>query len=174
MNNAVVIKGTTYGFSVYIDEQADFAMICDEVRNKFRESAKFFGNAKMAISFDGKKLFENISIDVRKKERVFIMGANGCGKSTLISILAGVQRADDGSFICDGADLFHAKEKRRELGGYVPQGTPLLYELTALDNLKLWYDKKALSDSLENGMLKKLGIDEFLKIPVCKMSGGMK
>lgn len=56
MNNAVVIKGTTYGFSVYIDEQADFAVILEEIEEKFKESAKFFGNAKMAISFDGKQL----------------------------------------------------------------------------------------------------------------------
>lgn len=56
MSNAVVIKGTTYGFSVFIDEQADFAAICTELGEKFRESAKFFGDAKMAISFDGKQL----------------------------------------------------------------------------------------------------------------------
>ena len=71
MNHAVVIKGTTYGFSVYIDEQADFAMICDEVRNKFRESAKFFGNAKMAISFDGKKLS-----DAQQRELLDIIAEN--------------------------------------------------------------------------------------------------
>ena len=45
MSNAVVIKGTTYGFSVYVDEQADFATICEQVKEKFKESAKFFGNA---------------------------------------------------------------------------------------------------------------------------------
>lgn len=56
MSNAVVIKGTTYGFSVYMDEQADFATISEQVKEKFKESAKFFGNAKMAISFEGKKL----------------------------------------------------------------------------------------------------------------------
>lgn len=56
MGNAVVIKGTTYGFSVYIDEQADFATIATEVKEKFKESAKFFGNAKMAIAFEGKRL----------------------------------------------------------------------------------------------------------------------
>ena len=71
MNHAVVIKGTTYGFSVYIDEQADFATICDEVRNKFRESAKFFGNAKMAISFDGKKLS-----DAQQRELLDIIAEN--------------------------------------------------------------------------------------------------
>ena len=56
MSNAVVIKGTTYGFSVYIDEQAEFQTVIEEVKEKFKESAKFFGNAKMAISFEGKRL----------------------------------------------------------------------------------------------------------------------
>lgn len=56
MSNAVVIKGTTYGFSVYVDEQADFATVCEQVKEKFKESAKFFGAAKMAISFEGKQL----------------------------------------------------------------------------------------------------------------------
>ncbi|MCH5272154.1 MAG: septum site-determining protein MinC [Lachnospiraceae bacterium] len=56
MSNAVVIKGTTYGFSVFIDEQADFTVICKELGEKFRESSKFFGDAKMAISFDGRPL----------------------------------------------------------------------------------------------------------------------
>ncbi len=56
MNNAVVIKGTTYGFSVFIDEQAEFSLVAEEVKEKFKESAKFFGSAKMAISFEGKRL----------------------------------------------------------------------------------------------------------------------
>ena len=56
MSNAVVIKGTTYGFSVFIDEQAEFSVISAEMQEKFKESAKFFGNAKMAISFEGKHL----------------------------------------------------------------------------------------------------------------------
>lgn len=58
MSNAVVIKGTTYGFSVYIDEEATFSVICEELAEKFKESAKFFGAAKMAISFSGKRLTE--------------------------------------------------------------------------------------------------------------------
>ena len=56
MSNAVVIKGTTYGFSVYVNEQAEFATVCEQVKEKFKESAKFFGAAKMAIAFEGKPL----------------------------------------------------------------------------------------------------------------------
>ena len=44
---------------------------------------------KLAMSFPGKKLFENLSFEVKKKERIFIVGANGTGKSTLLKILLG-------------------------------------------------------------------------------------
>ncbi|MGN0657926.1 MAG: ABC-F family ATP-binding cassette domain-containing protein [Ruminiclostridium sp.] len=37
--------------------------------------------------FEGEKLFENVSFEVRKNERVFLLGANGCGKTTLFKIL---------------------------------------------------------------------------------------
>lgn len=71
MSNAVVIKGTTYGFSVYMDEQTDFATICELVGEKFKESAKFFGAAKMAISFEGKHL-----TDEEQRELLDIIAAN--------------------------------------------------------------------------------------------------
>ena len=58
--------------------------------------------------------------------------------------------------------------------GYVPQGTPLMEELTARDNLSLWYDKKTMKAELQNGVLSMLGISEFLNTTVSKMSGGMK
>ncbi len=103
-----------------------------------------------------------------------LLGANGCGKSTLLSILAGVQERDAGQFFFDGEDLFHNRRKRAALVGYVPQGTPLIEELTAWDNLLLWYDRKELKRELKDGVLKMLGIDGFLKTTVRKMSGGMK
>ena len=105
---------------------------------------------------------------------VGMVGSNGCGKSTLLGILAGVIPADGGSFLWRGEDLLRAPEKRREAVGYVPQGTPLMEELSALDNLRLWYDRDTLEQDLEHGMLKTLGIPEFLRVRVSRMSGGMK
>ena len=103
-----------------------------------------------------------------------ILGSNGSGKSTLLSILAGVLQPDGGQFLCDGKDLLTDHKRRSHLVGYVPQGTPLMEELTAWDNLLLWYTKEQLRQELETGVLKLLGIGEFLKVPVSKMSGGMK
>lgn len=103
-----------------------------------------------------------------------ILGSNGSGKSTLLSILAGIQNCDNGSFLCDGAELLNNSRKRSQVVGYVPQGTPLIEELSAKDNLLLWYSRAELKKELENGVLALLGIGDFLSVTVSKMSGGMK
>ena len=48
--------------------------------------------------FDGVPLFENVNFEVKKNDRIFIMGANGCGKTTLLKILLGRTRADSGRY----------------------------------------------------------------------------
>lgn len=121
-----------------------------------------------------KAVLTDINLDVQEGSCVGILGGNGSGKSTLLSILAGVQKADNGSFLWGGADLFKNEKIREEILGYVPQGNPLMEELTAWDNLRLWYEKDELKEELDGGVLDMLGIPDFLKVPVRKMSGGMK
>lgn len=50
----------------------------------------------LSKSFGEKKLFSNVSLDIKRKERVFILGANGCGKTTLFKILMHKLNADTG------------------------------------------------------------------------------
>jgi ABC-2 type transport system ATP-binding protein len=121
-----------------------------------------------------KQVLKDVSLHTQSGRCIGILGANGSGKSTFLSILAGVLRRDGGSFTVDGQELFSDNRLRADYVGYVPQGTPLLEELTAWDNLRLWYDKQTLQQELEHGVLGTLGIGDFLKVPVKKMSGGMK
>ena len=124
--------------------------------------------------FKRKQVLQDINLTATAGTCIGILGVNGCGKSTMLSILAGVQQADGGEFLCYGVDLLKNATERTHLVGYVPQGTPLIEELSAKDNLLLWYDRENMNTQLQDGVLKLLGIDEFLKVPVCKMSGGMK
>jgi septum site-determining protein MinC len=55
-HNSVIIKGNKYGIVVVLDADMDFEELKVKIAEKFRESAKFFENAQMAISFEGKKL----------------------------------------------------------------------------------------------------------------------
>ncbi len=125
-------------------------------------------------SYGKKKVLTGTSFKVKEGECIGILGANGCGKSTLLSVLAGIQSPENGEFFYNGMDLFKYPKQRRQIVGFVPQGTPLLEELTAKDNLSLWYNKEKLKTECENGVIKMLGVDEFLNVTVSKMSGGMK
>lgn len=127
-------------------------------------------------NFKKKTVLQDVTCSAVPGDCIGILGENGCGKSTLLSILAGIQKADGGSFLFQEQDLLKSPKLRSQLIGYVPQGTPLLQELTALDNLKLWYElsNQNLAYDLEHGVPALLGIPEFLHTPVYKMSGGMK
>ena len=57
-----------------------------------------FHAEKLALSFDGKRLFRNVTIDIKKGERVFLIGGNGCGKTSLFKILTGQYQPDSGEF----------------------------------------------------------------------------
>ncbi len=124
--------------------------------------------------YGSKQVLNGINLSASSGKCIGILGGNGCGKSTLLSILAGIQSCDKGEFLFDGKDLFKYLSERSRLIGYVPQGTPLIEELTAYDNLTLWYDKATMKKELNSGFLKMLGINDFLKTTVSKMSGGMK
>ncbi|MBQ2696804.1 MAG: ABC transporter ATP-binding protein [Clostridia bacterium] len=121
-----------------------------------------------------KVILETVSFEAESGQCIGLLGSNGSGKSTLLSILAGIIKADNGKFLYDGTDLLQNNKLRSELVGYVPQSAPLLEELNAKDNLKLWYSPEDMEQELSSGVLGMLGIPEFIKTPVYKMSGGMK
>ncbi|MHB8130858.1 MAG: septum site-determining protein MinC [Mobilitalea sp.] len=56
MNNSVIIKGNKYGIIVVLSSDVPFEELKLLIAEKFKESSKFFENAKMAISFEGRKL----------------------------------------------------------------------------------------------------------------------
>lgn len=125
-------------------------------------------------AYQGKTVLKEATFSAQAGNCVGIVGSNGSGKSTLLSILAGVRRADGGSFFCGGADLLGRPGMIPKVLGYVPQGEPLMEELTAWDNLRMFCGKEAIKKSLSHGALKMLGVDEFVRMPVHRMSGGMK
>ena len=121
-----------------------------------------------------KEVLNGISFEASKGQCIGIMGGNGSGKSTLLSILAGVIKPDSGRVTTGRIGSDDICKIKIPCVGFVPQGTPLIEELTAYDNLRLWYNKSDMEISLKRGVLKTLGISGFLNVAVHKMSGGMK
>ena len=105
-----------------------------------------------------KEVLRGTSFRVAAGSCLGILGANGSGKSTLLKILAGVLRPKAGRFLWQGEDLLRNPRLRASQVAYVPQGTPLIEELSARDNLRLWYEPEALARSLDGGVLRQLGL----------------
>ena len=116
----------------------------------------------IAKSFGDKRLFKNVSLHIRKGERVFVLGGNGCGKTTLFRILTAKLPQDRGEFEY-GANV---------MPGYFDQMQQNLdLDKTAIDevwdsfpNLSQTEVRSALASFLFKG-------DEVFK-PLAKMSGG--
>lgn len=116
----------------------------------------------LAKSFDDKQLFENVDIHIRKGERVFIIGGNGCGKTTLFRILTGKTPMDSGEYDY-GANV--------EIGYFDQMQQNLDLSKTALD--EVWdtfpnMTQTEVRSSLASFLFKG---DEVFK-PLSKMSGG--
>ena len=95
------------------------------------------------------------------------LGANGCGKTTLLSILAGARKGKKGSILVDGKPFLRIIPV-----AYVPQENPLVEELSVRDNHK--GDRKKMEKDLADGPAAILGISQMLKKTAGQLSGGMK
>lgn len=107
------------------------------VKIKFRQSIQS-GNEVLRIaglgkSFGEKKLFENIDLLIRRGERVFVIGRNGCGKSTFMKMLVGEIEATEG-IIEAGYNV--------EIGYFDQQNQNLTESNTVLDELWNAYPEK--------------------------------
>lgn len=56
MHQTVIIKGNNYGLSVFLDPDIPMEKLLEDIKSKFRDSAKFFRGAKMAVTFEGRTL----------------------------------------------------------------------------------------------------------------------
>lgn len=56
LDNSVIIKGSNSGITVFLDNEMAFEDLLESVSEKFKSASKFFNNANMAISFDGRLL----------------------------------------------------------------------------------------------------------------------
>lgn len=123
-----------------------------------------------------REILKGLDLSVAPGSCAGIIGGNGCGKTTLLSILAGTSKANKGRVCLDNKTLRRNSKAYGEAVAYVPQENPLIGELTVRDNLLLWYkgDKKAMTEDLETGAGALLGVKPMLTRTVDKLSGGMK
>lgn len=135
----------------------------------------------LSRSFNGRVALHSTSLKLRDGEYVAIVGESGVGKSTLLNLIAGLDRADQGSVVLDGENLAGLDEAaltrwRRNKLGFVFQAFHILPHLTLLQNvvLPLWLqgDSGAAADNTAQQMLDAVGLGERAASWPHELSGG--
>lgn len=121
--------------------------------------------------YKGKTVLDGVSFSVNKGESVAIVGRNGCGKTTLLKILAGALKPDSGEIRYFGENPLKGSKVFRKYCGYVSQESPLYKELTVKDHLKFWGVDKCPNYKY---ILDRFELNDIMKVRVDKLSGGMK
>lgn len=83
----------------------------------------------------GRPAVQNLSLTLSPGQVLGLLGVNGAGKSTTLSMIAGALRPDSGVIKLNGADFLEHPELARQLIGWLPERAPLWPELTVSEHL---------------------------------------
>ena len=129
----------------------------------------------------GRNVLTGIDFDLAAGEYVAIRGESGVGKSTLLNLIAGLDRADEGTVQFEGADLGALDDDartalRRRAMGFVFQAFHLLPHLTVLQNtalpLRIAGADRRTAEARARALLDDLGVGALADRPPRAISGG--
>ena len=132
--------------------------------------------ANVSCSRKGKRILEDVTLDVESGTVMGLLGPNGAGKTTLIRLVAGLARPDAGTIHVCGEDAAKRSVRFRRLIGLVPQENTLESELTVGESLLAYARLYGINDAKEvvHQTAERYHLSDFLDKRPEEISGGMK
>lgn len=125
------------------------------------------------------EILRGIDLDIRRGESVAVLGASGSGKSSLMAVLAGLERASTGAVMIGGADFGALNEDdlaraRRGHVGIILQAFHLLPTMTALENVAVPLELAGNADAFDRAAreLAAVGLGHRMDHYPAQLSGG--
>jgi len=129
-------------------------------------------------SYRGRKVVDDISLEIRQGEVVGLLGPNGAGKTTTFYILVGLARPDYGRVLLDGEDITDLPMYLRARSGisYLPQEPSVFRKLTVESNLLAVLETLELTPEQRRGrveeLLSQMGLEGVRYSQAYVLSGG--
>lgn len=128
-------------------------------------------------SFDGEKILKNISLDIGRGEFITLLGSSGCGKTTTIRIIAGLETPDSGKVVLNGKDITALAPEKRDVNT-VFQNYALFPHMNVEKNIGYGLRLKKMSQNeIKNEVKNALSLvqlEGFEKRNPSQLSGGQK
>ena len=128
-------------------------------------------------SFNGKTILKNISLDIYEGEFITFLGPSGCGKITLLRIISGLERTDEGKVFIEGEDVTNEIPAKRKVNT-IFQNFALFPHMSVLDNIKfgLKMNKVDEEDAKERirKAIKLVQLEGFENRYPAQLSGGQQ
>ena len=124
------------------------------------------------------KVLKGINLEIYKNEFVVVLGESGCGKSTMMNIVGGMDFLTDGTLTIEGKDFSHPTDAeltkyRREYIGFIFQAYNLMPNLTALENVQ--FIAELVKDPMDAAeAIDKVGLSARANNYPGQMSGGQQ
>jgi len=129
-------------------------------------------------SYDGKKnIIDNINLEIKDKEFIVLVGSSGCGKSTILRLISGLEEITKGEILIDGKVVNNIHPKDRDIA-FVFQSYALYPHMSVYDNIAFGlkmrkYDKKTIDEKVRE-VAKSLNLEELLDRKPRQLSGGQR
>lgn len=124
------------------------------------------------------RVLKGINLDIYENEFVVVLGESGCGKSTMMNIIGGMDFLTEGTLAVGGQDFSHPSDEqltrfRREFCGFIFQSYNLMPNLTAVENVRFIAEiAKDPMDPME--ALRRVGMEEKAGNFPAMLSGGQQ
>ncbi|MBQ7700249.1 MAG: ATP-binding cassette domain-containing protein [Clostridia bacterium] len=124
------------------------------------------------------RVLKGINLEIYKNEFVVVLGESGCGKSTMMNIVGGMDFLTDGKLFIEGRDFSHPSDKelteyRRKYVGFIFQSYNLMPNLTAIENVR--FIAELVSDPMKpEDAIAKVGLKDKANNYPSQMSGGQQ
>jgi polar amino acid transport system ATP-binding protein len=133
----------------------------------------------LSKQFHGKKILDDVSLEVKSGEIAVLLGPSGVGKSTLLRVLNNLETVDSGTLFLNGKPLDIHTMNKKHLVGMVFQQFNLFDHLTVEENITLALEKvmgksKAEAHHIAHELLKQFGLEDKAHAYISQLSGGQK
>src|SRR5579871_533603 len=130
----------------------------------------------LSKSFDGRKVVDNLTMQVKRGSIYGFLGPNGSGKTTTIRMLCGLLTPDQGRGTCLGYDITKDADKIKRHVGYMTQRFSLYQDLSVRENLEFVARLYGMPNpaGAARDMVKRLGLSGRERQLAGELSGGWK